>query len=68
MTVDASYPHRQYLSQKVRAFIDLAVKHLQKAEWAAKSGEEPSVRRKQSASAAKSKRKAAPSAEPRGAL
>lgn len=68
MTVDASYPHRQYLSQKVRAFIDLAVKHLQKAEWAAKSGEESSVRRKQTAGTAKSKRKAAPSAEPRGAL
>ena len=34
MTIDASYPHRQYLSPKVRAFIDLAARRLQKADWA----------------------------------
>ncbi|HXD46161.1 MAG TPA: LysR family transcriptional regulator [Pseudolabrys sp.] len=34
MTIDASYPHRQHLSPKVRAFIDLAAKRLQKADWA----------------------------------
>jgi len=34
-TVDAIYPHRRYLSAKVRAFIDLAAKKLQGGNWAA---------------------------------
>lgn len=46
MTVDATYPHRQHLSPKVRAFIDLAVKQLQTAEWTVKAEHN---RRKQAA-------------------
>jgi len=34
MTIDAIYPHRRYLSTKVRSFIDLAVKNFHNADWA----------------------------------
>lgn len=33
LTVDAIYPHRRYLSAKVRAFIDLAAKNLHDTDW-----------------------------------
>jgi len=47
MTIDASYPHRRHLSPKVRAFIDLAAKHLQKSEWAKNGGKGSPPRKKQ---------------------